>query len=205
MRSTLMSLSIIALCVLGCATQKVPPPELSGGQGFKVLTFAEFAGDLDEILRLPFGFVIPAQYERAHFPNVPEDYSYWMPTGKVKAALESGDLPVDTGYLYSKISLDVGYDKEKNLFVGFEDQDVAAKMKEAGVKDFTWERADLQGYPAIFCRFKTPGTKQVLYSAYIAALSESLVFFVSYTPPIGDPAGGEKTWSRFRSALTGTK
>lgn len=200
MNSKLVILSIVTLCALGCATQKVAPPELAADQGFKALTFAEFAGN--ESLRLPLGVVIPERYERAQLPNVPEDYSYWMPHDRVKAVAASGDLPVDTGYFYGKISRDVGYDAGKKLFVGFEDRDPAAAMKAAGIKDFTWERADLHGYPAIFCRLKTPGTKQVQHSVYIASLSESLVFYVSYTPPLGDPAGGEKTWSRFRSGLT---
>jgi hypothetical protein len=204
MNSNLVVLSIMTVCVLGCATQKVAPPELPHDQGFKALTFAAFAGDFDKSLQLPLEIVIPTIYERAQLPpTVPDDYSYWMPHEKMKAALESGDLPADTGYFYSKISLNVGYDAEKKLFVGIEDRDSAAEMKAAGIENFTWERADLHGYPAIFCRFKSAGTKQVLYSVYIAALSESLVFYVSYTPPLGDPAGGEKTWSRFRSALIG--
>jgi hypothetical protein len=197
---------ILLLCVLACATQKISPPKLPDNQGFKTLRFADFVGKVNERARqLPLEVAIPTHYERAELPDVPEDYSYWMPRDRVKAVSQSGDLPADTGYFYSKVSLDVGYDADEKLFVGFEDQDPAAKMKEAGIADFTWERAEVHGYPAIFCRFRNPNTKQIQYNSYIAPLYEGLVFFVSYTPPSGDPAGGEKIWSRFRSALAGER
>lgn len=205
-RSRFAVLGALLLCVLACATQKVSPAKLPDDQGFKTLRFADFVGKANESVRqLPLEVAIPAHYERAKLPDAPEDYSYWMPRDRVKAVAESGDLPADTGYFYSKISLDVGYDADKKLFVGFEDQDPAAKMKAAGIQDFTWKRTDVHGYPAIFCQFRNPSTKQIQYSSYIAPLYEGMVFFVSYAPPNGDPAGGEKTWSRFRSALSGER
>jgi hypothetical protein len=193
--------------LVACGPEAVPQPHrliaAPDDRGFRTLKFAEFAGDVNEaLLRLPFTIMIPASYERAKLPGVPDDYSYWMPRDRVKAVSESGDLPSDTGYFYSKISLDVAYDPEKKLFVGFEDRDPAAEMKKAGIEGFVWERADLHGYPAIFCRFQSLKTKQAQYGAYLATLNEDIVFFVSYTSPAGDPTQGEKTWSRFRSKLS---
>lgn len=185
-------------CVL---SPSVPPKD----QGFRVLPFAEFIGDVSESLRLPLKVAIPVNYELAKLPSERPDYSYWMPPEKVKTVLESGDLPVDTGYFYSKISLDVAYDADKKLFVGFEDRDPAAEMKQHGGENLEWERVDLRGYPAIFYRIQNASTKRVHYNAYIATLYEGIVFYIAYTPPDGDSTGGAKTWGRFRTALTGER
>jgi hypothetical protein len=181
------------------------PSVLPKEQGFRVLSFAEFIGDVNESLRLPLKVAIPVNYEQAELPTERPDYSYWMPPEKVKTVLESGDLPVDTGYFYSKISLDVAYDADKKLFVGFEDRDPAAEAKQHGMENLEWERVDLRGHPAIFYRFQAASTKRVHYNAYIATLYEGIVFYIAYTPPDGDSTGGAKTWGRFRTALTGER
>ncbi len=194
----------IAAGALACATQKVPPPEVPTGQGFKTMKFGEFIGEVNERFQLlPFEVTIPASYERANLPAAPSDYSYWMPRERVKAVADSGDLPADTGFFYSKIAEGVAYDPEKKGFVGFDVQQLAEAMDKLGATNFKWERAELRGYPAIFYQFVNPRTKQLQHNAYIATLYEGIVFFISYVPPSADAASGEKAWSRFRAGLAG--
>lgn len=196
---------ILLLLALACSARQTTIVQVPDNQRSKVLRFGEFVGDVNSDLHLPLDVVIPASYELAHLPGAPDDYSYWMPPERVEAVSKSGDLPADTGFFYSKISLGVGYDASRGIFAGIEDRDAAsqeAEMKQAGMEDLQTERALLQGgYPAMFTSFRNAAANRVHYNVYIATLYESIVFYVSYTPPDGDSTGGAHTWSRFRSAL----
>jgi hypothetical protein len=196
----------IFLVAFACSAQQGSIAEPPKDPGSKALRFGDFVGDVNTDLRLPLQVVIPAKYEKVSLPGAPGDYSYWMPPSRVQAVKESGDLPVDTGFFYSKIALAVGYDKARGIFAGFEGQDTATELKKAGIEGFQAERVVLPGgYPAIFWRFQNSATKRVHYSAYIATLSDSITFYFSYTPPDGDSSGGEDTWNRFKLGLTGTR
>lgn len=196
---------ILLLLALACSARQTTIVQVPDNQRSKVLKFGEFVGDVNSDLHLPLDVVIPANYELAHLPAAPDDYSYWMPPERVEAVNKSGDLPADTGFFYSKISLGVGYDASRGIFVGLEDRDAAsqaAEMKQLGMEDFQTERALLQGrYPAMFTSFRNVAANRIHYSVYIATLYEGIVFYVAYTPPDGDSPGGAQTWSRFRSVL----
>lgn len=147
----------------------------------------------------PLKVVIPASFERA---NLPDSYgSYWMPPDRVQAAAESGALPTDTGYFYAKLSPDVAYDAEKNIFVGFEDQDNTEEFKQLGIEDFQWKRMSFRGYPAVVSSFTHPTKKTGRYNMYIVTLSDSMVIHIAYTAPDGDAARGADTWNQFLAAL----
>jgi len=172
-------------------------------QDFKVIRFGEFVGEVnDELKALPLEVAIPGKFERAKFPELPHDYSFWMPPEQARAVPAIGHMPTQTGYFYSKISQDVGYDAQKQIFAGIEDHDSAAEARQHGF-EIKPERAVLRGgYPAIFVSIVDPN-KERLYGVYIATLHEEIVFYIAYTPPAGDPLGGANTWNRFRSVLVG--
>ncbi|MCX6852153.1 MAG: hypothetical protein NTY98_24960 [Verrucomicrobia bacterium] len=71
-----------------------------------------FAGQLQP---LPLKLDIPKEYVHAKGLDVGESYTYWMLPQAIKPAAETGDLPV-TGYVWGKISLDVGYLAEQKKF-----------------------------------------------------------------------------------------
>lgn len=64
-----------------------------------------FAGQLQP---LPLKLDIPKEYVHAKGLEVGETYTYWMLPQAIKPAADTGDLP-GTGYVWGKISLDVGY------------------------------------------------------------------------------------------------
>lgn len=64
-----------------------------------------FAGQLQP---LPLKLDIPKVYVHAKDLEVDESYTYWMLPQAIKPAADTGDLP-STGYVWGKISLDVGY------------------------------------------------------------------------------------------------
>lgn len=149
----------------------------------------------------PLEVAVPASFERATLPDSLQDVSYWMPPDRVQAAVDSGALPTDTGYFYTKLSPDVAYDAKKNLFVGFEDQDNTEEFKQLGIQDFQWKRMSFRGYPAVVSSFTHPTKKTGRYNMYIVTLSDSMVIHIAYTAPDGDPARGAETWNQFLSAL----
>ena len=187
------------LLVQGCAAPQGPPVQLANDPDFKVMSFGDFVGESvsEEYRLLALEVAIPAKYEMTTL----DDYAYWFPPERAAAVVESGDLPTDTGYFYSKVSLNVGYDAERKIFVGVEDRDPAAEMRQQGIEDFEWERTAVRGYPAIFTRFRDPSTKRTVHAAYIVSQEGSGVFYIAYVPPDGDPSAGAETWKAFRSAL----
>lgn len=203
-------LGLLLMLASACSTSRPLPvrvqpaadPEATGN---KVVRFEQFVGEglLAEEVLLPLEVVIPAQYEPFKFPQAdPNLFSYWMPKEQGEAALQSGELPASGGYFYSKISLDVGFDEEKGIFVGMEDADYFAKAKEHGMENVKWERSAARRYPAIFGQFDVIDENRTIYFAYIAPLYETNVFYIAYIPPVEDSSRGVKTWSRFRSALS---
>ena len=124
------------LLVQGCAAPQGPPVQLANDPSFKVMSFGDFVGESvsEEYRLLALEVAIPAKYEMTTLA----DDAYWFPPERAAAVVESGDLPTDTGYFYSKVSLNVGYDAERKIFVGFEDRDPTAEMRQQGIEDFEW-------------------------------------------------------------------
>jgi hypothetical protein len=202
LKTRLISLPIALLIAQACTTSQPTTVKSAAPKDFKVIRFGDFVGAVnDELKALPLEVAIPVEYERATFPQIPHDYSFWMRPEQARAVPAIGHMPTDTGYFYSKISEDVGYNAQKQIFAGVEDSDNAAVARQLGVESIKLERTVLRGgYPAVFISIENPPTKR-LYGVYIATLSEEIVFYIAYTPPATNALRAANTWNRFRSVL----
>ena len=67
------------------------------------------------------------------------DYAYWMTSKDAKVLKKTEYLPQEDGYMYGKISMGVGYDQEKDFFIGFEEPK-SMKEQEEYFSDIVTER-----------------------------------------------------------------
>lgn len=87
---------------------------------YKRLSFDQFFDGQLEPIKL--SLEIPAQYVHAEGLGVPDDsYSYWMEGREVAGVKETMALPSKTGYIYGKLSMEVGFDQKTNRFTNEED------------------------------------------------------------------------------------
>lgn len=139
-----------------------------------------FAGQLKP---LPLKLDIPKEYVHAKDLKVDESYTYWMLPQAIKPAADTGDLP-STGYLWGKISLDVGYLAEQKKFS--HEDGLKAELAAGGHELVAQKRRDAGGYAVIasIVNYKLEdGSRRLIYSAYIATRIETNCIFLSYSPP----------------------
>lgn len=168
---------------------------------FKSVEFSQFVGEVNRELLLPLNVTVPKRYEKVSFAEAQEGYSFWMPPEEAEGVASTGDLPGNTGYFYTKVSLEVGYDRDQDLFLGFEDRDAGAEARSMGIEDLEWHRGEFGGYPALVTQFTNPITGGVHYGVYIATLYEGIVFYVVYVPPADESSVGTTTWDHFISTV----
>ena len=139
-----------------------------------------FAGQLQP---LPLKLDIPKVYVHAKDLEVDESYTYWMLPQAIKPAADTGDLP-STGYVWGKISLDVGYLAEQKKFS--HEDGLKAELAAAGHELVAQKKRDVGGFAVIasIVNYKLQdGTRRLIYSAYIATNIETNCIFLSYNPP----------------------
>jgi hypothetical protein len=69
------------LLLQACATAQSTAVKSAVPQDFKIIPFGQFVGAVnDELKSLPLTVAIPAKYELAKLPDLPPEYSFWMPT-----------------------------------------------------------------------------------------------------------------------------
>lgn len=141
-----------------------------------------FAGQLQP---LPLKWKIPAAYVFAKGLEVDETYSYWMLPEEVKPAIVSKDLPANTGYVWGKLSIDVGYFKEEKKFS--HEDDYKQQMEEKGWKFITEKKRDVSGFALIASTFAynpdDAATRRLIFSAYIATNIDTNCIFLAYSAP----------------------
>ncbi len=189
----LIHLSIPALLAIlvGCAT-----PEPVSVQEYKRVSLDEFFAG--QIVSIPLSFEIPAQYVHATRLKEPVAYSYWMQSNEVAGVVRSDNLPVKTGYLYGKVSMNVGFDQRKGKF---SDEDAfEGQLAKAGMTLVEQKRFEVNGYP-VWSLIVRQKDGKVIYSMYIAMLIESNALYIVYRPPTNDLATGRAAWNRFISSI----
>lgn len=113
-------------------------------------------------------------------------------------AARTQNLPAKTGYIYGKLSLNEGFDREKKKFMS-EDQ-LDAEVARAGMKLIEKKRFEVKGFPAFSYIVRTKDGK-VVCSLFLATLIDTNVLHFGYRPPNNDLDPAKKVWARLLSSL----
>ena len=186
-------LSLAALLLLQCSCETAPT---TSSHEFKRLSFDEFFAR--QVVSLPLSLEIPVQYVHAQGLAAPATYSYWMQANEVAAAAKSQDLPSKTGYIYGKLSLDVGFDRTSGRFTiepGFE-----AQAAQNGMEIIEHKRFQAVGRPVLAYMLRAKNGNLVC-SMYIATGIDSNAVYIAYRPPMNDVATTRVVWSRLVGSL----
>jgi hypothetical protein len=150
-------------------------------------------------MSIPLEVPVPKGYEPAPFGSEALAYSYWMLPKEVANARRSKDLPVRTGYMYGKLSLDVGYDARKDVFLGVED--ARETFLAHGMSDLHLERAKVGRHALLFMDVVLTKVDRKIYSVYIALNAATNAAYLTYVPPKNDRALGDYYWKNFKAAV----
>ena len=163
----------------------------------KLTTFMQ--DQIAEPIALPIP--VPSDYEPASTPDAPVGYSYWMRAKDARKAIRTGNLPSKNGYMYGKISLDVGYDKDSDLFVGAEDPASIAQAR-ASFLSLTIERCRFGKHPVLLLTSEEPGSGKVLYAMYVAMGIETNTIYLAIRPPNNSRTVGDQIFSALKGSLS---
>ncbi|MFC5454185.1 hypothetical protein [Prosthecobacter fluviatilis] len=139
-----------------------------------------FAGQLQP---LPLKLDVPKEYVHANGLELEDSYTYWMLPKEIKPAAESGDLP-KTGYVWGKISLNVGWLADQKKFS--HEDGLKAELAAAGLEMVAQKKRTVGGHAVIASTLNQKledGSRRLLYSAYIATNIETNCIYLSYSPP----------------------
>lgn len=151
----------------------------------------------DLILRVPDGF------EHASLGEDADDHAYWMRPDAVRRARSSGDLPIASGYMYGKVSLDVGYDRGRNVFIGAED--LRATLEQEGFDVTAIRRADRNGHALLFVRASHRESRKPVYGLYVATGIDTTAVYLAWRPPGNDRRIGDCFWDAFEETVLASR
>jgi hypothetical protein len=172
----IFALSLLVLA--GCST--APQTSVSSAQSsFQRVELREFFAE--KVIPLPLSMEIPGEYAYARDLPVPLDYAYWMRASDVQAARQ-GTLPAGNGFIYGKISLDVGYDVARD---SFGEESLESEMSAAGMQLHKKKRHRVGAFPVLDLEIVAPGGTRVC-ARYIATLVSTNVLYIAYRPAGND-------------------
>ena len=167
----------------------------------KTVSIDEFFAD--QLQPLPLKLDVPKDYVHAKGLEVGESYTYWMLPQAIKPAAETGDLP-QRGYVWGKISQDVGYLAEQKKFSN--EHGLKAELAASGHELVAQKKRNAGGFVVIASTVKyklADGTRRLIYSAYIATNIETNCIFLSYSPPSDfSKEQAEKIWDRIIDSIS---
>ena len=143
---------------------------------------------------------VPVAYEWASLKKTPAFSSYWMRPQDVAAAASSGDLPSDQGYMYGKVSSNVGYDADKKVFIGVDDPESLQKLKRM-FPSVTIEHLTSGSHPVLLMATAAPDSGKLTYAMYIGLNVDSMTLFIALRPPGNSQAIGDYIWAELKSAI----
>lgn len=149
---------------------------------------------------IPFGVPVPVEYEAVALDDAPVSYVYWMRESDAPRARKTGDLPGKAGHMYGKVSLDVGYDKEEDLFLGAEEAESLARAHEI-FTDLKIERFDHPSYPALVFSATIGESNRRVYAVYVATGIGSNTVYIALRPKGNKREVGEFLWAELRRGL----
>ena len=131
---------------------------------------------------LPLRFRVPAG-----FVAVRDGFQSWWMSGEDRAEHERvPDFTPRDGFFSVALTLNVGYDRARDLFFGGgpgegDETTMAAGFREAGVEDVRVERYDVDGVPVLFVE-GWQGERRI-GMCYVATLIDTNVVFFYYSHP----------------------
>jgi hypothetical protein len=149
---------------------------------------------------IPLSIPVPVAYEAATLRGSPVGYSYWMNPQDAKSVEKTGDLPAKNGYMYGKVSLDVGYDKSKDIFIGAEDPQSIEKAKTV-FSDVKIERLKVADHAVLLVTMSQKQTGKFAYAMYVATGIDTNTVYVAFRPAGNSGEIGEFVWSALRQKL----
>jgi hypothetical protein len=156
-----------------------------------------FAG---QVAHLPLSLEIPAQYVFAKGLRVPFSYTYWMQQSEIAVAAKSQDLPTKTGYIYGKISLDVGYDRLSDRFTG--EDGMQTKLNQSGLDLLEMKRVTVGIYPILSVVSRARSTGNIVCAMYVGTLIDTNVLYIAYRPPENNLTRGSEIWRHILESMT---
>jgi hypothetical protein len=189
--------------------------------GFKYLplvalmTSAAWAGDpvetrpvsvnemMDNSLRvdIPVQIPIPVKYRLAQLKAANFGYTYWLRPEDVKAANAAQDLPVKHGWMYAKITTDVGYDQQRNLFIGLEEPESLQAAKRV-MKEISMERRQVGNHQIVLLKATAIANNVRVYGMYVATNIDTNVVYIAYRPEKNSKEIGDFVWNKLRESLS---
>jgi hypothetical protein len=191
---------LIALCVLltACAS----PPRAKTDVPVKQVTLDAFMqGNVMGGINVPV--LIPADFEPAELQKANFGYSYWMKPADVAAANATGDLPGQSGYMYGKISPNVGYDAQRDFFIGLEEP-ASLAIANTQMKEFKLGRYRYGSYAIALMSFSAGDNKGYVYAMLVATNIDTNVVYIALRPPGDSKEVGEQIWNQLKASLEKT-
>lgn len=181
------------LVLLAAHTRAAEPVDL------RTLSLEEFMhGQVGVPIDVPVA--VPAIYEWATISKAPVSYAYWMRPQDVAPAESSGDLPVEHGYMYGKISLDVAYDKRKDVFVGADDRSTMRKLK-AAFPSIVTTRLKYGEHSVLLMSMHDHRLGKPIYVMYVGTNADTNVIYVAFRPPHNSKEIGDYVWASLAETL----
>lgn len=175
-------------------------PSSFAGESLQLKTVSLTAFMRDELaapIALPIP--VPSDYEPASTPNAPIGHSYWMRPKDAKKATSTGNLPSKNGYMYGKISLDVGYDKDSDIFVGIEDPGSISRAK-SSFSSLAIERCRFEDHPVLLLKAEISG--KLVYAAYVATGIDTNTVYLAIRPEKNSRAVGDQIFNALKGSLS---
>lgn len=186
---------ILALCV--AFFELTATVSNASDMAVKKVTLDEFMqGNVQGHINVPV--IVPTEYEPAILPKANLDYAYWMNPNDVAASNASGDLPEKNGYMYGKLSLGVGYDARRNIFIGLEEPESIKKAKQQ-TSGLTMERYKFGKHAIVLLSYSIE--KKPVYSMYVATNIDTNVVYIALRPPGNSQKIGDQIWSQLKASL----
>jgi hypothetical protein len=182
--------------LLACAGVAAGADRASGCIDSRPVPFDEFFnGRLGSVpLRLP----VPSTYQAVAVDSKDDTLHYWFPPDQAEQVRRTGDLPAGSGYVYGRLSRDVGYHSEHRAF------DIEGRERDLGQLGFTnvrMERARVNEHAVLFVEFVETKTGRKAYMAYVALNQGTAAAFVAFVPPGNVSLLGDCFWKYFKTVV----
>jgi len=187
------SLLLLFLISIAFTTHAKDPVE------FRLVLLNEFMQNLIED-SYPISIPVPVEYEATQPDMAPDGYSYWMPPKDLIRSNKKGDLPVKKGFMYGKISMNVGYDVKEDIFIGAEDP-IYLKQAEKYFNDFHMERSKVGEHSILLVKMTDKESSKRSYSMYIATNIATNVIYIAFSPAKNSKKIGEFYWEKLKVEL----
>jgi hypothetical protein len=154
---------------------------MSEPEQYRDLTFRELTSGAVAV-ELPLRFRLPAA-----FVPVRDGFQTWWMSEHDRAAYEQDpSITPRDGFFSVTLSLNVGYDRARDVFFGGGQGDgdettMAAEFTHAGVEDVKVERADVNSVPVLFVEGRQDGRRVAM--CYLATRIDTNVVFLFHSHP----------------------